>query len=75
MAQALVKAQRSSPLPPSSPASAAPANASTATKKTWDSTALDQKMADMEHRIEARMEVRWDDMQSKLDRILAAISG
>ncbi len=31
-------------------------------------------MTEMEHRIEAWIESRWDDMQSKLDRILAAIA-
>lgn len=52
LAQALVKAQRSSSLPPLSPALAAHANVSTATKETWDSATLNQKMADMEHHIE-----------------------
>lgn len=36
--------------------------------------AFDKKISDMEHRIEAKIEACWGDIEGKLDRILAAMS-
>lgn len=38
-----------------------------------DNLAFDKKISDMEHRIEAKMEARWGDIESKLDRILSVM--
>ncbi len=78
LAEALVRAERASSLParPAAPVpTAVSAGPTESSRVGLDSSTqvLDKKISDMENRIEEKMENRWNDMQGKLDRILAAI--
>lgn len=75
LAQALVRAEGASSLPAlTAPVPIPASTGSTGISRVADSLALDKKMSDMEDCIEERMKTQWNDMQSKLDQILAAIN-